>query len=271
MTSIAPASQVTHVAAVAAVAAVAPLKFIVNSELRIEHDGTTDSHFYYYIPLPSVAYTQVSVIAASIPKTYYAVDVGNKMTLVEGAASVDISMPEGNYSIIAFRNTLQDLLTAASPNGYIYNITANLLQKVTKVDTGKFTFRVQMPPGATQPQLVLYDTLYEQIGFDGNRAYTFVNNSLTCPNVYNMNRVGALFIHSSICASATGNILQEIYTSGSETNSFINYENKCPTVGCPISPLVTHGERVFYFTLADEHNNFINLNGVRFIFTLLFQ
>lgn len=238
----------------------------INSAYRVHKPGSSDSNFDYLLNHPIEDETHVVLLRASIPKTFYLINEGNRITLVEGTQSVDISMPAGNYSLSAFRDTLQTLLTQSSPEHYVYSIQANIRGANRSVDTGKFTISVSaMPIGAPPPQLVIYDTLNEQLGFEQFTTYTFENGVIKAPYVYNMNRENTIFIHSDICRNDEDDVLQEIYTTENISNSYITFQNDMPS---HYMKEINKPGSLFHFALTDEFGRTLDLHGININLTL---
>src|SRR6185312_2178579 len=114
--------------------------FYINSASRA--DGT-DSKFTYSIPLgDSNEWTNVVLLSASIPKSYYLVQTNyNTFILREpGHTDTTITVPAGNYSRSSFMNVLPTLLNAASPSHWTY--TMSYPDVSSAANTGKFTYTV---------------------------------------------------------------------------------------------------------------------------------
>jgi hypothetical protein len=176
-------------------------------------------------------------------------------------------MPHGNYNIIAFAQTLSQVLTSGSTHGFIYNVTSDVGRALTMPITGKYTYTIQANDSLLPVSIEVGLTLFEQFGFERESVNTFdENNSLISPNVVNMNRESTLYLHSSMCQNETDNILHEIYTTGTEAGAYITYENKIPTETAK-SFTFNHGNP--WFRLTNEDDEIINLNGINLNFTLL--
>jgi hypothetical protein len=180
----------------------------INSSFRENIAGSSHSDFTVRLKYPIRDEIYVVLLRASIPKMWYLINSDNYFTLVEGGQTVNISLPIGNYGVSSFRDAVQTLLTQNSPNNYIYTIQANTRGANSAVDTGKYIYSVSaIPHNTPQPSLVIYDTLYEQFGFERNTTYTFSGNTLVVPNVFSMNLENTVFVHSDICKRIDDNVL----------------------------------------------------------------
>ena len=127
--------------------------FYVDSHQKL-NESDTDSNFSYYFDTNGETYDYVAVMQATIPKSYYLVQEGrNTFILNENGNYVTITVPIGNYSRSSFRATIQSLLTAQSPLGFIY--TVSIPNVATQADTGKYTFTVSDPLPSMPIQFIL--------------------------------------------------------------------------------------------------------------------
>ena len=238
--------------------------FYVNSSLRLTGN---DSSFSYYFKIdPNADFNRVVMLQCSIPKSFYLVPQGyNQFTLQEGTSSVTINFPIGNYTRASLANTLNTILSSNSPNGYTYKVTYP--NTGTSVDLGLYTFTVS-GNGSTQPSFIFTTSMYQQLGFATNTTNTFSANTLTSTNVANLSTETTLFIHSDMCQNSEGDdVLQEIYSSGDASFSFINFQNLTPKEYGKV--LSTNTSNVFKFWLTDEYGVTLNLNGVNMNFTIM--
>ena len=232
----------------------------INSRNR---ESGTNSYFQYNFAKNNIVIPndidRVVVLQASIPKTYYLVDSTNEFTLIENEVSVNISILPGNYSEREFRRAVSAQLNQNSPNHWIYSIELDLL-------TYKFIYAVQ-GNSDVQPSISVNNRISEQLGFENGSINSFVNNSLVSTDIPNMNLEGTLFIKSDICQNESNdNVLQEIYTGGNLTNTYIIFENKCPK---EYSKPFSHRGQQYNFWLTNEDGYPIDLNGINMNITLL--
>lgn len=238
--------------------------YYVDSRNRIEG---TDSDFLFSIKIPSEEkYTHVCILNAVIPKSYYLVR-SNKNTFhinENGTVSL-VTIPVGNYSRRSFQSVLQTQLNAASI-GWTYTITYP--NTSTEADTGKYTYTVT-GNGGVQPQFIFTTNVFEQLGFNQNTTVTFVGDTLTSSNVIKMQQEDALFLHSDIAngGNESSSILQELYSASTITYGTIVFNNLDPVSNAKV--LRSANNNVYRFTLTDESNEIINLNGLNIVFTVM--
>jgi len=240
-------------------------KYYVNSANRINQSDTDTNFSYKFVHLQDEDFDRVVLLSASIPKSYYLVPTGqNTMTLQEGVSLVVIPFPVGNYNRNSLAITMKNLLNANSPNGWTYNITfANINQTV---DDGKYYFTVT--GNSSQPSFLFGNYMAEQLGFNHNSVNIFNTNQLVSTNVCNLSTETTLYLHSTICTNGTDdNVLQEIYSNGESSYSYINYQNIIPHEYS--KPLSNNQSDTFSFYLTDEFGNVMDTNGININFTIM--
>ena len=240
--------------------------FYINSHYRLTGKS---SNFTYYIPiLPTDDFDHVSLLQATIPKSFYTVRINlNTFTLQEGTQQVTITVPIGNYSRRSLQATVQSLLNAASPNGITYQIS---WPDTSSASTGKYTFTCSNV-GGIQPVFIFQTNMYKQLGFDSGSTNSFVNFSLTSTNVINLQPDPLLYLHSDVCSNsnANDNILQEIYVAaGSADFSNIHWENY--DLEAYSKKLVTKNKQIYSFQILDGDGIEVDLHGVDISLTLVF-
>ena len=234
--------------------------YLVNSANRI--NGTPSNFQYLFDIDPSIDYSHVCLISASIPKTFYGVPVGSCFILTEQGISVYIYPPAGNYSRNSFALVVKDLLNLNSPNGWTYNITFPNINR--GADNGHYTFTVQGNAGI-QPSFTINDTLDRQMGF-AIGTYDFVGDSLESENVCNLNPENVLVLHSSMVNERNGH-LKAIMSSSTNSYDYIIFENK--SIHETAKKMVRSKNNVYSFTLTDSNNQLIELNGNELVFTII--
>ncbi len=236
--------------------------YYVDSENRLTGTG---SNFSYQFEIPSDAkFDHVCVLSMIVPLSYYLVRVPyNTFTLREGLVDTVITVPRGNYSAISFAAVVTALLNAGSPNHYVYAIT--LSNNATSANLGKYTFTVSNNL-SVQPSFIFGSRICQQMGFDEGSTNAFAANTMQSSNVLDFVPISTLFLHSDIVDDSTS-ILQELYS-----NNTIPYSNNvynCLNVDMYSKKLRSDKSNVFNFSITDEHNTEINLNGHSILFTLL--
>lgn len=242
--------------------------FYVDSDLRLSRESSTSSSFSYILYLPQDA-THVSVMQATIPKSYYLVQAGsNTFTLKHGVSTYEITVPIGNYSMRKFKTTLTTLLNAAS--AFVYTIVYPGTDD--SAETGKFVYTVSGNAGV-QPEFIFpsTSTLYRQMGFEEESTNAFVADTITSTNVLDFDLVSAIYILSDICEAGpnqqqSSSVLQEIFAQNTVTYARIGFLNPCPELTA--KPLMKD-RTVFTFSICDNDSRPLNLNGLQINLSLL--
>lgn len=231
--------------------------------------------FDYRINLPNGNdYDSVVLLQGSFPKSYYVVRDGfNTLTLTETSGSVTITIQKGNYSMAAFRATLQNELNAQSPGGYTYSVAMPSFNNT--VNSGKFTYTVS-GNAADQPifSFPISTLLYKQMGFVYNSTNAFVGNTLESTNVCNFNTVSGLLVKSDIVdgsnmATAVGtNVLQEVLAYNTYDFSNIGFSNPAPEYSA--KRLKPGTSNIMNFKISDLDDNILDFNGQSCNFSLCF-
>lgn len=238
----------------------------IDSDLR-ETGSSYD--FSYVLNIPKDC-TKVSVVQASIPKTYYLVGSGNNtFTVRHGVTSYTVTVPVGNYSMRVFKTVMTALLNALS--AFVYTITYPG-SAGDMAETGKFIFAVSGNAGV-QPVFIFPErsTLYRQMGFNYNSTNAFVGDSLTSTNCLDFTLCSAIYILSDICTPGanqqqSSSVLQEILVQNTQDLSRIGFQNVDPVITAKDLDL---DKSVFKFTIVDNDGNILDLNGHQVNFSLL--
>lgn len=245
----------------------------VNSHDRLTG---TNSNFTYKISLrPDAEFDRVTLLQASIPKSYYNVNTGyNYFTLTENGLTATVSIPIGTYTRNSLSLILTSSLNSSSPRGWTYSVTYPNAYLTT--DTGKYTYTVSGNAGL-QPSFT-FDTItliYELMGFNTNSVNIFSANILTSSNVVNLQPFNCIQIHSNIVANdfsgsqtAADILATVIANTGSASYSNISYQ--CWEPESFSHNLSSNGTGVASFNLTDEDNIPIDLNGCNMQMVLCF-
>lgn len=244
--------------------------YIIDSSQRI---SGTDSRFTYKINLPKGnEYNRVCLLQAIIPKSYYLIDEPlNTFTLSENGFDTIVTIPKGNYNAPMWSKFIANLLTTSSSQGYVY--ACALPDANVTTSTGKFTYSVSNN-GGVQPFFIFpaESHLNEVFGFVRGSSNQFSGNSLISVNVIKFQNEDVLLIHSDISKNndqtSYADVLQEIYASSSPSFTNVIYQNSGMLEGYS-KPLVTQNNNVFSFSITDEDNHVLNLNGLNCVFTIL--
>jgi len=238
----------------------------VNSRDRI---SGTDANFTYKIDFPANrTFNRVCVTRISIPKSYYIIaEPYNWFILREMGIDTKITVPPGNCGRKTFVRVVRDLLNQNSPHEWEYNID---YAGMNDIDDGKLTFTVSgnvFGGMDQQPSLVMGVGLFEQFGFHRNTTYDFENNRLRSLHQISFQAEDTLFLHSDMIKLDKRSVLQDIIAVNGVSFSNITWE--CPEIHANCKRLVSQSELVS-FTLTDEDDYAINLNGQNMVFTLIF-
>ena len=263
--------------------------FYIDSQNR--SSGTSSNFSINFNMPPQNSYNRIVVLQASIPKSFYLIaSPNNTFTLYEPtttstgsatcafgscASSVSnsayktITITPGNYSKTTMINCLQTLLTLASSlntvylNHYVYTVGYPLQNTP---NTGKFTYAVQalLTP---QPQIIFSSssTVYLPMGFNRGSTNIFINSFLTSANVLRLQAKDTIFIKSNIVASSNKSVLQEIYTSCNPDFSVITFLQNDIELN---SKEILYKDNTFSFSITDEDDNILDLNGLDVIFSI---
>lgn len=240
-----------------------PYYVYINSRQR---DSGTNANFTYNIQFPNgFDYTHVVCLNALIPKSYYLIQEGeNTFILQENATQVLIDIPIGSYLLTAFKNVIGALLTAASPNALTYTVT---YPPPSTTDTGKFTYT--QSNGTITSSFIFNGELFEPFGFLPNSTNTFTGTQLTSSTVIKLQSEDRLLIHSNMINNpGMDDILVSINSTTSINYSSIAYECQYPEFYSHV--LSSKHNNTYSFSLTDENNDIIKLNGLNMNITLLF-
>lgn len=227
--------------------------FYINSENRI---SGSSSNFTYELSIPStLKVDSCCVLAMTVPRSYYLVRDGqNTFTLIVDGVENIITVKPGNYSSINFATTLEPLLAPF----------AAITMSLDKI-TGKYTYSYA---GASTVAIKLYSRLAHQMGFAEESTNVFSDGVLTSTNVVDFISTSTLYLHSDMVDDSTS-ILQEVYPENSVPFSNIVYN--CRNLLMYSKKLIKakRESSVFNFSLTDEHQKEVFLNGHDICVTLL--
>ena len=235
----------------------------VDSEERI---SGTSSNFSYAIDIPDGAkYDTCCVLSMIIPRSYYLIRSGqNRAVITIDGVEYPFEVSPGNYNANNFAEALLAILNGIAPASFTIAFSTI---------TGKYTYKYT---GEATVVFVFEDPsrLGHQMGFDEVSVNQFVNGSatgmpvatLTSKNVVNFVSTSTLFLHSDMVNDGT-DILQEVYAENSIPFSNLVYNCKVP--GLYAKKLRNNTSSMFNFSLCDEHDNEVDLNGHEICVTLI--
>lgn len=230
----------------------------VDSEERISGSA---SNFSYAIDIPDGAkYDTCCVLAMTIPRSYYLIRPGqNKAILILGGEEHPFEIPPGNYNADNFAEALLAILNQWGQ----FTITLSMI-------TGKYTYAYS-GLGTASFKLEDPSRLGHQMGFDEISENHFVTtgmpvSTLQSKNVVNFVSTSTLFLHSDMVDDST-DILQEVYADNSVP--FSNLVYNCRVPGMYAKKLRSNTSSLFNFSLCDEHDKEVDLNGHDICITLI--
>ena len=226
----------------------------LDSEERISGSA---SNFLYEINIPDgLKVDTCCVLSMTIPRSYYLIRPGqNRAILLLDGVEHPFEIPPGNYNADNFSETLLAILNGIDAT---FTITFSLI-------TGKYTYGYS-GQGTASFKFEDPSRLGHQMGFDEISTNHFVNGSLTSANVVNFVSTSTLFLHSDMVDGSTS-ILQEVYADNSVP--FSNLVYNCRVPGMYSKKMKNTRSSVFSFSLCDEHDKEVDLNGHDICVTLL--
>lgn len=213
-------------------------------------------------------YDHMVVLQAAIPTSYYMCASGfNTFTFKEDSTSHTITVPVANYNVTQLMTVLDSLLEAASTTSAQFSITYP--SSDTTGDTGKITFTITSG-SATVYQFIFNSTtgINVLMGFDRSSTNSFSGGVLTSTNVINMKTSKMIYITCDQIHDSCGTILQEIPNQAWGGMSIIGFQTT--DIKAWSKKIVSQPTKLFHFTLRDEANQAIDLNGQTWTFSLLF-
>jgi hypothetical protein len=242
-----------------------PLPLYIDSSERIS--GTNSSFLSRPANISSSnKYHSVVVSQISIPKSWYNVPTNFRtFTLSEGGVLSTVTIPAGNYNRITLANVLPALLTSASTAGKTYTMSYPDVANVA--DTGKYTFSYTPVVGGDDIKFIFNATsMFQQLGFDQSSTNSFTAGSLISTNVINFQIISSIFITSDMCVEE--GVLQEIHSVGATpSNAYIFYQQIDYDITS--KQLLTNTSNSWTFTLIDEYEREVDLNGVNWEMSLI--
>ena len=230
--------------------------YYIDSEDR--RSGSS-SNFSVAIDIPEgQGFDSCCVLALTVPRSYYLIRSGQNLVSVHiDGTTFPVLFPIGNYNVNNFITTLIPLLNALSTN--VFSMTFNLI-------TGKYSYAYTGPATIVQFSLIDPSRLGHQMGFNEVSDSLFIANKLISANVVNFVSTSTLFLHSDMVEDASS-ILQEVYSDNSVP--FSNLVYNCQFPGMYSKNLKNSTSGAFNFSLTDEHDLEVDLNGHELMFTLL--
>lgn len=249
--------------------------FFVSYVKSFERKAGTASDFSFVLNVPTQHnFDSVSMIQASIPKSYYIIDEGrNQLVLREGGVDITITLPVGNYSRRVFAKVLQALLTANSPNGYVYGI--GVPNAGIGPDNGKFQFMVTNSgpaPTVSPIQFILPQTSSPclQMGFPIGATVTFIGGLLESQNITVFQATSMLYISCDLVDNNGTTILQDINSTTPDFTELVFQVGDAGGIFTNVKKLRGTWSNTIRMTLRNIYGEVVNLNGLEWACSLLF-
>ena len=230
--------------------------YYINSENRI---SGSSSNFSYAIEIPEGQKIDTCcVLSMTIPRSYYLVRRNqNSVTLTTDGIAQSFQIPLGNYNAANFVTTLL---------GIINNLAVGTFAMTLSTITGKYSYTYSGTASAVSFGFPSPSMIGHQMGFDQGSVNSFVGGTLVSANVLDFVSTSTLFLHSDMVDDSTS-ILQEVYADNSQPFSNLVYNCRFPSMYSKKMQAVK--SRIFNFSLTDENNLEVNLNGHDICVTLL--
>ena len=251
--------------------------YLINSRDRINRNNSTDSSFEFKINLETDnQFDSVILVTAHIPKKFYTVSNNAFFTLIEDGMQEIITMPEGNYNYNNLPVILKGLFDQASINmlhNWVYTITFPNIN--IEPDTTKLTFSVS-GNGGLQPSVSFVNDIkgeaHQLLGFPHDQSpHSFIADKLISSNIVSFVRTQFIVIKSNIALnSGSGQsdtaILARIPLSDTH-DEVISYDLVQLEDG--VRELGSNTSNIFSFTIFDDHDRILELNGYPWTASLL--
>lgn len=235
----------------------------INSDNRT---SGTNSNFTIQLPNLDQRYDRVSLVSASIPKTYYNIQAPyNTFIFQEGIQTLTITVPVGNYSFTSFASVIQSLLISNSFNSIAYICIPNLtLGKLQISSSNTIGNNPNLPNDIiTTLTFPLSSNLYKNFGVNYissnsfNSATPFISLNV-CIFTINTIMINSSIVKSVASTNTASNILSMIGVNSSLPFSSITYENYSPLYNsreCQVSTSAS-------FVITDRDGTELDLNGI---------
>lgn len=251
----------------------------INSSRR---ESGTPGDFYFRIDNISIPereglrYTHMSVLEASIPKTWYNIRAGyNTFRLVETDTSIpivntfNISIQPGSYNSYSFANTIANAMTFQSGNsGLGLTYTISFSNNITTPITGRYIFTITGGTATMNVEIIPL-SMNVQFGLAENESLNINQGNLfevESTNIAFFTDIGGVFLKSDM-VDEIDNILQPLTSSNTSAFSIISYQNNDPYAN---SKRIKHiGSNIFHFYLHDSLGRPLDLNNINLTFNIL--
>jgi hypothetical protein len=263
--------------------------FVIDSQKR---DSGSIENFNYTIDIniDDDNYTQCAVTSCTIPKSYYDLAVDSELTVYEDGVSRTIVIPKGNYGVNSIQNILIKLLNFPAiddPTKPIYQMCYPDCR--LENDTNRFTWTVNKDTGdptSDPPVVGIFpitwqikgdNRLHDILGFDkdisGTTIIPFIYGELTSLNAINLEHTKFIVIKSDMVHNEGAKdldtaILCRIPIDDTD-KTVIHY--RLLELEDELKSLVNNKNNQYRFSVYDDDNRLLDLNGNNWSLTLFFS
>lgn len=185
----------------------------------------------------------------------------NTFTLTENGTPANISLSAGNYTITAMITELQSKLDAASPLGRTYTVS---VPARTDVNDGKISISYSGTGGATTLTFTSGSKLLAFLGATTTTTLSSDGSAIKLPLQFDLRGEDVIILHSDLVLDQTR--VLGIFPVNTPSGASIVYQ-AAMKAGREVRLQPKH---LFNFTLSDENNNNIDLNGIEWTLFLTF-
>ncbi len=239
----------------------------INSANGTKNNGTFNSNITFNFTSllsdePDIINTQISILFAQIPYSFYNINVYNnilKLTLDGSPTIYTIILTRGNYNSTTLITEIINELSLQGITSISITISSITGVLTFSKSSGSFT-------------LLNSSTIFKVLGLDPNLNYTSTSQKLICS--YPLNLLGTLKLRiasyklfTNNFDSSVGGNFNIISTIPIEAGNFglILYDNLSDTQSLLLNKIIND----FDIIILDDDNNLINFNGIDWSITLL--
>jgi len=233
----------------------AGISFGINHYISSDGADISSGQFNELLRIPG-NHNRCTLLAASVPKTYYLIRDGDNTLTVDGFTKI---IPEGNYSVISLSTALSTAI------GGTCTVTASLV-------LGVLTFTWT---DGNHTVVVASERLAYILGFLPGISYTSTFSSptyvLVAPRSFTMTATSLIWILSNVVRNesptAPGGTLSHFFVNDQQSLSYITYSNPCPLessvqLATPWQATTQAFPVLATFFLKDDMIRTLNFNGL---------
>lgn len=201
----------------------------------------------------------ITLLTCEIPTTIYNVNVNNYIIkLKEGATTVTGTLAPGNYTVGDIISQLAALLTSISPGSLTYTITYSTVSMGFTISAG----------GAFSLIFPATGGLNYILGFAAGSTNASSGNTVTSTTTANLANPINLFIRFNNVSLGTSPFLAKIQVQSGANTILYNAENTSYDNTKTLQS--NQAFKVVNFSLVDDYNNLVSLNGQNWYCTIRF-